>query len=522
MINTQTILTKKRLVVLSILVSLLIGLVYCYNHTILRLNPGDTGVEKVYIFDKSGQSKEVVMSGKNKTLMLKKGDYNIEASDKDRLSIFHKSLKAFSFSSVDIEFRDLKSGEHIGASKKECSYLNKENGTTYFYSCGLAYFSGIDATNDGQNFQSLVAPTEEAGDIVIKNSGNKLIMLTSRSGSLIVSDIIDNNKQIFKIDNFSGPLYEESVSYLVQNNKATVYILDEAAKKVFSSEEPFSNIKTTDVSKYISEDEATENIILHNEANFYVISKAYLGVGLGDDDVHGDNLQNPDHNSEKSQTTKQTIYSFSSIDRSFVGEERIGDEIKINKINLSNNGTILYNNIQSVLNPFYLVDNNATKTRQVGGPQNIANRLCWTDNNNFIYSDASNGSLFLYDTSKLVSFLIYRRTGVSISEVRCDNDIVYFSNVDQKDPDKSIQHFILVDKKPPLNLIENVVPLYFEVPSGLASLNVYRNFINIKLLYIDEGQNFDQEDTIEAINVAKKELASKQIDVSEYTFRFIE
>lgn len=510
--DNQVRLTKKRLILLSFAVFLFILLIYAFNHSLLIISAGAEKPETVYI-QKYGDSepREIEIDGGKKFLLLSKGTYTTSAISGDKETAIYSELSGFSIKNITIGFQAIKKTLFLGSSDKECALNDTQNNKTTFYPCNLDTNSDIESTSDGVINSTVVETYEVLENFTIYNDQyDKGLLRFEGDGKLLTIYSVDFSgvkTELVKINNFGGPLNKNTV-HTNDGGDLRISLYDSSARQLYVVQPSASNkVKKVDVTKYVIADDNHAQKVLVAGKFLYLVNQTYTESAYGDDEV-----------SDKVDL-KQNVVVFSLDSVSAQKTIEIQKNLAIDKIELSDSGTLLFNDGSDAVGVFYTLNQDGKLNKLISTEK--TQNFCWKDASNFYYSTGSGDRVYLYDTASSTAYLIYKNTSANIANMVCKKTATYLSYINEIDPDNSVQHLLLTDGEQKGRRPESVFPFYIELKDGLAEAILYRNTISVKLLYNDNpSKQYGVVEKQELINNARTKLGEEGIDTSAFNFVF--
>lgn len=527
--------TKKKVIgiVLVLLLLICVGFFLTNSIVIIKSSHNKTVDIKISRMNSNEVVNNFELNSGSKFMIIPKGDYVVDAREKDKQNTYMKKFRGFSYTTINVSLSAQKQSSLLGVSTLGCAIDHPKNNQSIFYRCNqnansqnlleitqdnqptrtITMSSMYDPVNDdspknidqGESLGSSIKPYLGGFLYAVAGGGNLTFYKLDSVGSKISDPVIVNN--------FRGTLDDSTFTTSQDTSDTSFSILDRDKKRILI----FNNLnksvsKEVDVSELLNHnDESTISSLYHSSKNIY-LSVLRNPTML---EYHDDEGQSVEEIQEAVQDAaeQQSINAVKIAESSEIESVKIPDNLTIREASVNGSGDlVLIPQRDSTSKEIVVV--NGKKLKKLNFVANEIQEVCWIDNSKLAYStqsDDDTSSIFSFDTSKGVSHLLYENYSSAITGLFCNNSSLTFS-VRASDDGllEGATYYSLVDQDKSSTQLSTILPLYVDLPEYETLLKIEQHRTGVKTSLVVEPANKPSDDYIQ--NKVLDELSLRGID----------
>lgn len=525
--DTYISLNKKLVITILLLLCFLMVLGLLSMYSIVTIKGIGNDNKSVYIHwgNADNQRKIFNLTNGSKTFIFRKQPVTIEVTSADKKSIYKKNIGGFLKQEISIETKPKKKSLALGVNALKCATLNDSEQTIY-YPCSPALGSSINVNTQGTSANIVLndlVPSEEyrgldTSDItsLILPYKNGFISVVSVAENLYIGEYTLTGNRIgepIKIRDFASTVNENLVSIINNGEKPTLAILNTVFNSLYLFDDPQdSNPDIVKLPDDLSEHTDTMvKTILSSPSSIYVV--AYRDPSILETHDHEGN-EDREFNKEVSNTSKGQFVTEIKISDKSIKTYELPKELLIRKITASHSGEIAFLPHYSDTKQYIYLWRNG-KLSNLPFAINDVDKICWTKSNELFFSVSGSSDIYKYSFDTHGSFLMYSNSNASLKTISCDFDKLTFSlDVEGDGLISEVSHFLLTDNDSEGKPLEEVLPIYIDLPSNTGVIKVTQdsNSVFIGLVYSDGVLLSKDEilqlvkDRLEALQIKTKDL----------------
>ncbi len=473
---------RRLIKILAGLTLLLLPLWFLLNYSFLTITGTDTQKKDVYVVGDKFY-KQLELTNKSESMLIKRGSYRIEVSSGDKLSLYNRKFGGMSKNTVNIELSDQKSSQYLGSSPLPCAQQAAEN-TSIFYSCGNDVL-GIIA-NDKAN-AATPPDANPSGPIstVIKNYNDDFLEAKLSNNKLEIRAKNDSGylaaKGAVVINDFQGEITD---SYLgVSQDSDNFAVFDTRSKKL-----------------HVYKGLADKNPVIHELNDKQVDMLAYstavitgknftylMNYGVVSDEVDVGSTVDNGESEYTSSNIKPRVLVYSHQENKLKTEHILPIKWQIRSLAEGPGDQVVFFLSGNLNNEAYRIAA-GQKPEQLAIPTEVPQEACWKNSDSFYYLSDAGTKIYHYSQSKQAAFLVYGNLmeGTIIRGLHCAQGKVSFSIGNDKDGDTiNHYHYTLGEAAHSLVRIESILPIYFD--SGPKTYKAVTDKAGVKVQLIGSG-----------------------------------
>lgn len=495
-------LSRKRIFAGLLVVVLVLILNYIFSHSIVTIQ-GAGDDEKIIEISKleSGEKiRKFSLKADSKKFILKKGQYKILVSSKDRVSYYQKGVGGFK-KTIGVETRAQKSAEQIGQSEYDCSGSLLAGSILYF---PCTSYSGVLSLSSNGTTSPIVSPSADALFVHSHGEGeaeksdpvssqflpfsDRFLEVFSKDRKVEVNEIDQKGARTgkgFSLEGFDG--YIDRTKYSSYSERFSLF--DDKKKELLI----FGGLSNEGVSRINLQDELDYDPDLRF-TSIYMTEKLVYVVSAQNptdfDDHSNTSSKEPEHEEAKVDgkvlvvdLDNNSLVKKYSLPSDFIPKKSVylkDEGLFIIPTNIESNGYIMAN--EEKLEPIWMAHSDIKD-------------MCVTSSGAVYYSTTEGAQIFNFSSDSGGSFLAYTKPEGNISRINCVSDQLYFILDSAKDGvvDQNI-HYRLTDLAHTNTRIENVLPIYADVGPDVIKLYSTRGGYSVKLLSDGDGNGGPDKD----------------------------
>lgn len=510
-------LSRRKIIVVFIIIFFIVFLNFIFSRTVVTIQ-GIGEEEKIIEISRldSGEKLEKFsLKSDSKKFILKKGQYKILISSKDRLSYYQKGVGGFK-KTIQLETRAQKNAEIVGQSEYDCSGPLLGSSILYF---PCSRYSGVSFLSSNGTLSSVMSPSadkffnyslgeggERNNDVVSSQFlpfSDKFLEVFSKGGKVEANEVDQKGARTgggFTLEGFDG--YIDRAKYSSYSNKLSLF--DDKKKELLI----FDGLSSEGVSRINLQDELDYDPSLRftsiymTERFVYVVS-AQNSADPDDSGAPVNKEVRVDGKILVVDLDKKSIVKKYSLPRDFIPKKSVylkNSGLFIIPTNIESSGYLLAN--EERLGPIWMAHSDIKD-------------MCVTSSGDVYYSTTEGAQIFNYSFGSGGSFLAYTKPEGSISRINCVSDQLYFILDSERDgvTDQNV-HYRLTDSAHTNARIENFLPIYVDVGADVIKLYSSQGGYSVKLLSDGDGNGGpDKEqarkvlfDSLSALNVNTENL----------------
>lgn len=520
--NNQTLqFSKKQIFTIVLFVCLLVCLFFFFTNSILIVKSSHDKTVDVKI--SRINSEEPISSFElnlgSKFMILPKGDYTINAREKNKQTTYTKNLRGFSYNTVRLSLSPQKQSSLLGVSSLGCAIDHPKTNQSVFYRCDQNTPSQnlLEIVKEGQppttvtmssmsdSVESIYSGNIDQGESLgssIKPYLGGFLYAVAGGGTITFHKLDSTGNKIgnpVTVSNFKSILDDSSFATSNNNSDKSFSVLDRDREKVLIFNDLNKAIsKEVDVSSSIHSDNDSIVNNLYHSPEYVYLSSLKNPTLLEYHDDEGKSVNEIREETDKA-AQQQSIVAMGINKIPELESVKIPDNLTVRELSVSNSGDLLLIPQRDSESKELLIIN-GKNTKKLNFAVNEIQDVCWV-NNNLIYSTQSSdntSSIFSLDTTENISQLLYENYSSAITGLFCNNNALVFSVRSNDDGLLGeATYYSLVDKSESSIQLSTILPLYIDLPEYQTLLKIEQYRTGVKASLIVEPENEPSHQYIE-------------------------
>lgn len=460
----NTFITRKNVLILSLLLILVWGIVFLFTHSLLTVSGVGDDNKSITISKDGVEHSNFNLRNDKKTLLLSRGSYRIDVDAEKGASSYRKGLGGLSKHNLEVEVMPQKAITQLGVSKFDCSIKQIGGSPAGFYPCDN--YRGVSEIKNGGEvvsvFDTLIARLggqdshQSALSYSQKSSGQGFLLAVSKSGTLFISNkpsLGQNSESPTEVKDFDSRITDSTFSTVVDGSSQNFAVLDTQNNSLLLFDDSSQdNPRKVDLSAELKDydEDYTKSVFVSKEVAFVVVAR---GAG----ELEGDH-QHTDAEEEESESMPGKVIVVDSKKGSITKTHKLPKGYVLLNASSSSAGTLLMLPLYHPEAPILTQEKDRQEKLEL--PWEDIKEICWKDGDSFYYSRTTDSQIYLHSLDKQASFLVYSNPFSSVENLNCSFGALSFtlSSEDDGVVDEFV-HYVLSDKDILRGRVEWALPI---------------------------------------------------------------